>query len=265
MLKKKSNGEDAKIMSLEDYFKASKSLKVIDGLKVAVYGQEGVGKTYFGFTFPKPIYIVDIDGHSRQILEKYIEITKDDITDDVYIYEVPITTDDGTKDLDEILKNIQNAIKLIKQELLKSDRQGTVIIDTASELLQLTNFWLEIQPEVKKYRATGTIMRTEYHIRDRKYLDTLAPLRDLKGWNILLIGHSGNLFDGKGEPTTETYPKMHVSTKQFVDLMGELKQTGKGRTLFVTKDRYGGMKGETIENPTYEALLKFFKKHGVGK
>jgi hypothetical protein len=256
---KKNEDEEIPELSIKDLFKPSKSLEVVDGLKVAIFGAPGAGKTYIGFTFPKPLYIVDIDGSSRQILETFEG--RDKIYDDVNIYSVPITTEDGTNDVATVLNNIETAIKLMKKEMVDSDVKGTIIIDTASELLQWTNYWLEEQPDVKKYRATGTIMRTEYAIRDKKYADILAPLRDLKGWNILLIGHTGFKFDEKGNPTAETYPKMHQSTERFCDIMGELKRVSKGRKFVISKDRFNDMVGDVIDDPTYDSILNHFKEH----
>lgn len=242
--------------SLHDKMRPSKDLEVVRGLKVGVYGMPGVGKTYLGFSFPLPHFIVDIDGSSRKILEMYPE----DIKDQVFIQEVKLSDEDGDANATDVVEDIADTIRMIKRDTTPEERKGTVIIDTASELLSYCNYWLEEQPNIKKYRQNGAIMRTEYAIRDRKYLQILAPLRDIE-MNVLLIGHAKNKFDGQGNPTNETYPYMHTSVNQFVDVLGELVMDGDERKFIIRKDRFSQMKGKEIEEPTFTKIRDFFIKH----
>jgi len=259
MIKKKIAKDNEDVKSVHDMFTPARQINPMEGLKIAVWGEPNAGKTYLGFSFPKPIYIIDVDGASSQILDNHPD--KEKLLDEIFIYKVPQTNPSGDSDPGFVLNDIKEKVTQIKKDLSASETPGTVIIDTTSEILQLTNQWLETNPDVKKYRSSGTVMRTEWAIRDNKYLDTVKSLFDMDGWTILFTGHSSVKYDSNGNPTHETYPKMHASTFTKFDMICELRRDSKGkRTLTVTKDRKRDFVGDKIEEVSFDGIMKHLTK-----
>jgi hypothetical protein len=89
--------------------------------KVLIYGQEGVGKTHFMYTAPKPLFILATEERTKLILPKFANL---DNKNDIGIVLV--------KSYDDVLRMAELAIKRLQSVEKEKGVIGTIAIDSIS-------------------------------------------------------------------------------------------------------------------------------------
>lgn len=109
------------------------------GIDVLVFGDTDVGKTFFGMTFPEPIFIIDTEKRADKT-KKYHYPNKD-----VRVFDPIVIKDDYVDDEDAIdypssIDNITNFMVALNKKMQSGEiTQGTVVVDS------LTDIWTWIQ------------------------------------------------------------------------------------------------------------------------
>ena len=99
------------------------------GLKVAVWGAEGSGKTHFGLTFPQPIYVLDTEMGATPLRRKF----KDKTISVMDVINVDRSGEawegDDVSDVEQIMEGINFLLDKPVEE-----QKGTIMIDSASDM-----------------------------------------------------------------------------------------------------------------------------------
>lgn len=95
-----------------------------------IHGRTKRGKSSVLLTFPRPIYIGDLDHQTRELLRIHPELAEDVHLAEYHIPENP-SHEEASKLVDEILEDWQDACELAAK------KGGTVALDTATQLWQV--------------------------------------------------------------------------------------------------------------------------------
>lgn len=209
-------------------------------LKVLLFGNAGVGKTYTAINFPKPCVIDTEDGMKYQ---QYIDI---------------LTKDEGallnTRNFDEIYEQTHDL-------LTQKHPFKTLIIDSLSNiyndlLLEEANRLAEIDKQNGKI-TDGTDYGRHYIRADNK-IKRLLFITDRLDMNVILTAHSKNKKNTKGEiigTTFDCYKKLN----HHLDLLLELRAFGKDRKAFISKSRIPEFPQDQLIDPfDYEIFANLY-------
>jgi hypothetical protein len=242
------------------------------------YGDTGSGKTYLGFTFPEPIFVIDTE--ARAINTKHYNFP-----DKKIIIKQPIEfkTEFNSKDDDPLdtHKTIETITKLVIDFANKvksgSIKEGTLILDSASDLWTLIQDWGVF--ELAKYtnkdgskKADTMMMRVgnqlDWKIMNKRHTELVGILRQLNKYGIYIV------FTAREDNPPEYAVKVgNVEVKDKIraqkdlpfvaDVTINMKKTQQGQTIkymgFVEKLSGKPKPTQPIENPTFEKLQEALK------
>lgn len=206
--------------------------------KLLLSGEPGVGKTWFGLDFPKPI-VVDVEGGATE--PQYVAKMKE-------VGAWYIGKEDGSQDFKAVLE-------IIKELATTKHEYKTLIIDSFSKLYNLTAAIAE--------EKVGNV-----YAADKK--EAQKPTRQLQIWmdkldmNILIICHSKTQWKS-GQPTGLTTFDGWEKLSYDLNLWLELIQTGRNRSLVVRKSRLSGFLVGNSYPADFEAFAKLYGPEIVNK
>lgn len=249
---------EATIDELKALFTPAYELKPISGLKMAVYGEPGIGKTHFTLTVPGDVYILDIEGKTVSVSKNFNEETqKRAQVLDIIEY---VNKSSSEVNYDTILDNIDERIdKFVAVSSNNPDYKATIVIDSATEWWRKYTAWL-MGDSMTSMNKLGKPVQTEYYKINSKMEDNLLKLRST-GWNIILTGHSYPEYVSAGEVNqNKKDPKWYGGTKHWSDLTIEIeKRMGKRVGIIRKCSESDLLLDMVIEEPTFEKIVALYK------
>jgi len=239
------------------FFKPIKEIKVVTGLKVAIWGPPETGKTYFCCTCPEPVYINRVLVSTGRIDTEWgcTKVAKQHFPDkDIRVYEVKVVeSEDPTKiDYYATFKKIAEAV-----QALADVQEGTICIDSVSDIYTWLNAWVE-ETAVKR-TSIGTPQRIEWGRRNTAYRNLIFRLL-AKPVNVVITAQPQRLYGSRGEELNVYVPRWLEPQEHWADVVikTEKKRVGvqiKYRAT-ITKCRMMRAYNAVIENLTYAKLIK---------
>lgn len=250
----KTNEEEKK--SIKELFKPSVELEMVAGLKIGVYGRWKVGKTHFALTAPLPIYFVDTEGSARINAKLFPKERQEQ----VYVSEVINWADKKEKKIDLMasLDAVMDSVDVLTDMILENpDAGGTIVIDSASDIWDWLNQWLEMSADAVRTKG-GNISRLEWGKANRRYTEFMYMLLRSR-WNVVMTFRSFEAVSDKGQSLGYDQPKWQKNTPYWLDLITELKMEGTETVMKFRGDRFGRLT-EDLRNPSWESLADYLKK-----
>jgi len=221
------------------------------GIKIGVYGDPETGKTYFACSCPPPVYILDTEYGTAPVLRHFRK-------KEIHVYEAAYI-DPKTDELDPL-----ESIERVGQALttLAEMKEGTIVIDTGTDIWNWIRAWLEAQ-SVKK-TASGTVYRFEYGRANLKYRNLIMKII-AKPLNFVVTGQTRVVYDVEGRPTNIIEPRWMKQTEHWVDVLIHTKKIEEksGRTRYfgiIRKCRWQRAFNLEIEDITYDKLVQALKE-----
>ena len=207
--------------------------------QMIIYGEPGVGKTWFSLGFPRA-YLLDCEGGAN--LPHYT----DRLSESQSVYFGP---EDGATQFDKVISEVQSLV------FSDHDRQ-TLIIDGFTKL-----FENEIQNELREMlKVNPSFDITKTYGAERKI--AIAKTRQLMALifqldiNVVIIAQSSPDYDNDG-----TKPDVHKAVAYDTNLIVECYQSGPARYARVIKSRYQ----QFLQGDTFGLDYKSFQKKWRGK
>ncbi len=253
-----SNTTEEEKKSIKEFFKPSVDLEILSGIKIGVYGRWKVGKTHFALTAPLPIYVVDTEGSCKTNSKVFTT----DRQHEIFISEVVnwASKKDKKVDLMASLDAVMDSIDVLTDMIMENpDSSGTIVIDSASDIWDWLNQWLELTAERTK---GGNINRLEWGKANRKYTEFMYMLLR-SNWNVIMTFRSHEAVSDKGQSLGYDKPKWQKNTPYWLDLIAELQYDGVNTIMKFRGDRFGRLT-EDLKDPTWDSLMVYLKeKHNV--
>lgn len=189
--------------------------------KFMIYGESGVGKTFFSLSFPKP-YLIDTEGGS--VREQYVQKLKD--SGGAYFGK-----EEGSQDFKAVINEVR--------ELCTTKHEyKTLIIDSFTYLYMLE----AAEAEAKGGSDFGRDKKAA-NVPTRQLISQLEKC-DL---NVILVCHSKQSWERRGKDIINTGTTFdgYEKLEYILDLAIEIQKGGK--TFFVKKSRITGLpQGESF-------------------
>jgi hypothetical protein len=256
-------------LTLESAFKKRDQIDSKKGLKVMVWGAAGVGKSYFGMTFPEPVYVIDTDGGAPQLLEQFPD-------KDIRIMDItePYAEKDSKKKKDP-LSETDPIVSLLKFDkatwLLKDVTHGTIVLDSVTDIWEWMGAWMDLNAD--KFTQSGQMMRTEWGKANAKYTWMMKRLTS-RPCNLVLTAKHKSVYDDKGKETsqrifaaqkfTDYIPDVVIHLEKIttpsINQVGKIIGTKTERVGTIIKNRFfDDLNTVKIQNPTYELLKEKYQ------
>jgi len=259
--------------TIDTLFTSAKKVLQRTGVKAFVWGPPGVGKTHFALSFPPPIYAISTEFGVAQLLGQFPD--KDiRIMECTEPYSEPaVIKRTGEADTQPFSVDPILSLKAVEKatEALKDVKEGTIILDSISDIWAWLGAWIEINAD-KQYKSGG-MMRTEWGKANARYRTIIMRLIS-RPTNFVMTSRSQAVYDGTGNVTQQTKFKAQQETPYFADLIVKLdkkaqanvdittgKQTGftMKRSGTIEKCRYGDVVNTGLSDTTYDGLKKALK------
>lgn len=237
-------------VSKDEMFKSTKEYNRKRGLKVGVWGAPETGKTHFVCSCPKPVYIIDTEFGSYPVARKF-----DD--EEINIADV-VVLNEKTDDVDFIksLDNIEQAVKV-----LSDVREGTIAIDSGSDVWQWIGAWLE-KTARRRSKKTGQMLQMEWGRGNERYRNMMLKLLS-KEVNFVLTTQEKPSYSADGKQTG-VVPNWQKQTPYWLDMViRTTKEVTRGQTsynAYVEKFRYSRMANLMLKDNTFEAVKKVIRE-----
>ena len=245
------SNEDNK--SFSDYFKPSIDFPDQPSINIILWGNEKVGKTHFTSTAPKPHFVID----TESIYEKFLKYNVKD-REDIYIIdclrlsEVDNGKVDVLKSLDILFKGIDKLVTHIKDN---SITDGTIIVDSISDVYDWLNIWTE--SNASKTLSDGKPNRLEYGKRNRLHAQLIHLLK-FTNLHVIFTARAIDEVSNVGANLGTQKPKMHAETKYVYDLIAKISRVNDEHVFRITGGSFGDyIIGKELINPTWDDLMKF--------
>jgi len=191
----------------ETFFKpvSTEALKPI-ALKILVSGKSEVGKTYFSQTFPEPIYIVDTELGATKIAQRHFAGKK------IHIAEVLAL--DPTSDKPNPVSSLDLAEKALLSLASLSEPNGTIVIDSLTDIWLWIQAWLDVVAERKT--AAGQPQRFEWSHAQQRFRNLIMRLI-LKPQHLVMTTQLQPKYDTRGQELGLEVPHTYRQTPHWVD------------------------------------------------
>ena len=124
----------------EDFWKSPEYIVKKSGIKVLVWGPPETGKTHFALTAPEPIHVIDTEFGTYPLLCKEPFKNKD-----IRVFEAAqLNVESAEIDPVKSIEAVEEAISF-----LKDINEGTVVIDSVTDIWQWLGAWLEVTASVR--------------------------------------------------------------------------------------------------------------------
>ena len=258
-----------KEVTLESAFQPREKLLEKRGAKVFIWGNYGIGKTFFSLTFPEPIYVISTEYGVQQLLYHFPDKDINIMECNKPYTDAPIKKVTGKAD--ESIGNVDPEISLREVEkatlLLKDIKKGTIVIDSGTDLWEWFSAWIDYNAD--KYTKSGQMMRTEWGKVNSKYKNILMRLIS-RPVNFVMTARSQSVYSSEGRETATEKFSGQKNTPFIPDIVLHIQKqirpdidtkTGKvtgnieERIATIEKNRFGAH-GQLIIDPTYDSLKK---------
>ena len=236
---------------VEDFFKNLRDMELIPGLKVGVWGPPEVGKTFFIGTCPEPIYYIDTEFGGKPVYKNWFP------DKDIRSMECRVIGKDPTQvDAEATFNKVEEAIfSLVNSK----PTQGTVAIDSMSDIYGWMNEWVEqTTPKVKsKTSGEDFMMRTEWGKRNSRYRFMVFQLISLP-INIVFTAQPKEEYKG-GKGTGHFEGRWLEQHDHWVDVVLKMEKWDSTPIKYystIEKCRMHRAPGVRIEDCTYPLLLR---------
>lgn len=240
----------------EHFFKHQRELELKHGLKVGVWGEPEVGKSYFAMTFPEPIYIVDTEFAAKKLAKQHFP------DKNIYIFECSVIDPTSVLEEPDPIKSLENMEKAIIA--LKDISEGTIVIDTVSDYWSWMGAYVESEAR-RFYKSSGQMMRTEWATGNERYRYFINRLL-IRPVNVVLISQPKPIYH-QGVDTGAIKPAWQRQTAHWCDIVLWLrKREVEGKIRYeavITKCRFKRAENAIIEDVTYDKLVKYLRSIGV--
>ena len=259
-------------VKVPDLFTPIKQANVRRGLKVMIWGDTEVGKSYFALSFPEPIYVISTEFGVSQLQHHYPD-------KDIRIMECSEPyTDKPNKSSEEEPFAIDPVRSLEKVELateaLKDVTKGTIVIDSISDIWAWLGMWLHYNAQTSTSKKSGKefMMRTEWQHANAKYRWLVMRLLS-RPCHVVFTSRAGAVYDSNGNITAQTKAKAQGESAYYVDVYIKaakrpmpIEENGKTTSRMVTKRmatiekcRFQSVNNMQVEDLTFEKLQTSLK------
>ena len=218
------------------------------GLKVGIYGNCNTGKTYFGFTSPKPIYFVDTEMGAGSVGLQFD-------SENLFVKEVCLHKKDESEVLEkDDVKNFEMINQLIKS--VADNKEGTIVIDSGTDLWSFCQSYCKV-----KHFKIKPDQRLKFQF-DWGYINNMYQnliYRLLKSsLNVVITARSREEYIGSS-PSGIFLAHWQKSTDYYLDVVIQ-NQKEKTKTGVVFKSEIikcrpnGKLVGKVFENLTFDKL-----------
>lgn len=252
---------------------ASPFTRIVPGPKrliVASWGLSKEGKSHNALTWPQPLYYLNFDQGIEELLSNP-EFA------DLEIYQ-PLDKDTGKSSLYVPSENNPELAKKILREFDKAyewalgQQEGTVVIDTATQLNQLAQD-VYLDPVAKKrQRAAERQGKDDWQLYPYDYGDANRYMRGMylkasqyPRMNVLFIHRAREKYDGSGKPMGIFQPQSFTEMASLVQMVWNIKLVREGEGSSAVIKSVGTLEksrwsldyiGMQFDNPTYEDFVR---------
>ena len=236
-------------------------------LKLALHGQEKVGKTRFIMSAKAPIYIIASEPGVLPLARLF---------PDKEIYVMDVYTPDPSEmfavEATKTLENIENAVKILREKAWSDPGSvGTVGVDSVTDVWKWIQSWMKT--EILKIDKTARVKQQwDWQYANDKYQNIVMQLLSLP-CNVILTGQDKQEYvkdaDGKWVPA-DYIPRWQGQTGYWVDIImafSKIKdKQGKTRYMAEIEDSrhmdedLEPLAGIQMENPTFDKLVEILKR-----
>ena len=216
-----------------------------ESVRAVIFGKAGSGKTHFALTAPEPIYVIDTELGTEDLVNK---VDSPFAEKDINIADVIVTVEKEkvingelkiVKDVDFIksLGLIEETVEVICSYAMNNpEPRGTIVIDTVSEVWSWYEFWLK-EEAASAFTKSGEMMQTEWYKANKKYTKMMFQLMKC-GWNVVLTSKVREIYDSRGRPTGVLEARMQKDTPHWMRVYIEVQNAGDHREFFTVKNRF---------------------------
>lgn len=263
-------GQLSEVLTKEEFFTSFDNLKFGGHLKTGVFGPPGIGKSMFAMSFPPPIYFFDTENAIDRLKASFVKMYpagKKVHFVNIYKTKPGSIQQDGTA----CLETLVNGLKLLENET-----EGTVVIDSMSDIWEWLQSWGLEYVEREKKRAWQMF---DWKYPKDKSKSILYFLKHLK-MNVCLTAKDKEEYAGAGAPLDATSPKWEKDTSFQLDIVVNLgkvpdtmPQLGYGQAALqsqkwryygdITKCKNWRLSTNRIEGITYDKVIELLKNEGA--
>lgn len=250
-------------LELGDIFKPATELEILPRITIALSGIAKVGKSHFALTVAEategPVYIIDTEGAIKINLIHF----KPELRKKIFVAEVLTFAGlaNNKVNLVDSLDALKLAIQKVTEEAIVNhpDETGTFVIDSATDIWDWLQVWLEEAANVKRTKS-GDMPRFEWGKANEIYADIMYMLIRTH-WNVIATFRAKEAMSSEGQALGYNVPRWQKNTAHWFDVIGEL-QYDEERILHFTPGR-AGRYGDTLPDlhkPTFGGLINLLKK-----
>lgn len=235
----------------EDLFTAMQEMPKEKRMKLAIWGESGVGKTYTVCSAPPPVYVLETEFGIAQLYKHF-----PDKQDDIKVLHCAVS-DRATIEDDAVA-----SLELIEEALdaLSDLTEGTIAIDSGSDLWQWVQIRLKV--EILKLGPSERIAPSDYAWANTYYKKLMLKMKSIPV-HMMFTGHSQEKFgDARLTKTGVFVPRWQKWTPQYVDAVVWLAaapsnaKEGVVNQGTVTKCRFLHMANKKYDNFTFDQLYE---------
>jgi len=263
---------------VNDLFKPIEEVEEGQGIKALIYGQPECGKSFFGMSFPGPIYAISTETGLKKIKHHF---------PDKEIHLLEATSPFATASAEQLKKNdndepfIQNPLESLEKieaatMALKDVKGGTIIIDSISDVWNWLQIWLKYAGKRSTSKQTGAefMMQTEWQRVNEKFRWLMMRLNMIP-CHVVLTSRVKPEYDGDGKKIVGAENvKSAGDQAYFVDFVIHVNKIAKPkpgnpndilikRMATIEKCRQQSMSGVQIEDITFDKLKAIFAEKGL--
>lgn len=241
-------------------FKPAIEIPSVGCLRCGVYAPAKCGKTHWALTAKRPIYFLDTE-KSANILAKQLP---EEIQKEIFIVDlVELAEKKGNHlDLTQSMEMTFDIIGELIDAIECSEKTGTIVIDSMSDIWEQLKIWLAEQADLKTVKSTGDMMGTEWGRANKRWTQ-LMRLLQASDWNVILTFKAKERFGEGGKRLGIFDADWQKNTFHFLDLNVEIQRVGSDHTFIFHGGRFGDSY-ENLTNPTFDDVLSYLtKKSGV--
>ena len=254
--------EEGSELGLDELFTPATELETIPRLTLGLQGLAKVGKSHFCLTVAEgtegPVYIIDTEGSIKLNLIHF----DSEIRSRVYVAEVLQFAGlaNNKVNLVQSLTKLKKSILAVTEKAIAEgpEVKGTLIVDSATDIWDWLQVWLEEAANVKRTKS-GDMPRFEWGKANEQYAIIMYMLLRTN-WNIILTFRSKKAVSNEGVDLGWNIPRWQKNTDYWVDLIAELKIDDEGNRLMAFT---GGRYGEnlpSLPDPTFTKLIEHLTK-----
>ena len=259
---KKATSEEEKPVTIT--FQKLSAAEPVSFIKMAVHGQQKVGKTRFSLTGPGPVYVIATEPGLRPLIRLFPD-------KEIYFVDVYEVDSEGLFEVEptKTLEKIDAAVQFIRAKCKEDPKSvGTVVVDSVTDIWKWVQEWMKTQ--ILKIDKTARVRQQwDWGYANSKYQNIIMQLVSLP-CHVILTAQDKEQYSGPGEPSGVYTPRWMGQTPYWVDIIvslvkltdpneGTIKYFG---TIEDSRHMNADLKpivGKDIEDLDFPKLLKEIK------